>query len=47
LSLDGVVTGVTSTSVSVAGEPSIMNEFIESASLTFPVESVTVILQFE
>ena len=45
MSLVGVVTAVTSTSV--AADESTMNEVIVRELLTLPVESVTVIVQFE
>ena len=45
VSFVGVVTAVTSTSV--AADRSIINDVIVSVLLAFPVESVTVIVQFE
>ena len=45
MSLVGVVTAVTSTTV--AADSSTINEVNVIALLTFPVESVTVIVQFE
>ena len=45
MSLVGVVTAVTS--VSVATVESTINDVIVSELLTFPAESVTVIVQFE
>ena len=44
MSLVGVVTAVTSTSVAV---DSTMNDVITSVPLAFPAESVTLIEQFE
>ena len=45
MSLVGVVTAVTS--ASVAAVVSIVNDLIVSVLLTYPKESVTVIVQFE
>ena len=44
MSLSGVVTAVTSTSV--AADVPTINDVIVSELLTFPVESVTIIVQF-
>ena len=45
MSIVGVVTAVTSTNV--AAVVSTMNDVIANVLLTFPAESVTVIVQFE
>ena len=45
MSLVGVVTAVTS--ASVAADRSTINDVIVSVLLTFPVASVTIIVQFE